>query len=425
MLGTTLDVAIGLIFIFMLFSLFLSAALEAVASLFRLRARGLEIAIAQMMADTDAIPAGANLPAKGLFGLLGGLHRAGAAMRNGLRGGGASTSASTPTVPTPAVPTPTVPTPTVSFQEVYGHPLIGAVPGHRPSYIPATNFTSALLYVVGGNGGTGSLQSDIERGVAALPAGSLRTALTTAVNEAEGDMDTLRLGVERWYDNAMDRLSGQYKRFSQTAMFILALLLALAYRIDAIQIGERLYADSAMRSAFVAAATTYAETHQQPGNAAGAPSGAQARPIASQPAPGGSGIHQAGPEAPAGNAQAPAPTGGQAGAANGAVPRAGASPQGQAPEALPNTQQTVERLSHRGTELSNAMSLLESTPPPQPSNDGVWARIVDLWRGLTIGMLVTALAGMLGAPFWFDLLQKAVQLRGTGPQPVQSTTTDG
>jgi len=33
------------------------------------------------------------------------------------------------------------------------------------------------------------------------------------------------------------------------------------------------------------------------------------------------------------------------------------------------------------------------------------------------GWLLTALAGMLGAPFWFELLQRLVNLRGVGPKP--------
>jgi hypothetical protein len=37
-----------------------------------------------------------------------------------------------------------------------------------------------------------------------------------------------------------------------------------------------------------------------------------------------------------------------------------------------------------------------------------------------LGWLVTARAGMLGAPFWFDLLQKITNLRGTGPKPAST-----
>jgi hypothetical protein len=41
------------------------------------------------------------------------------------------------------------------------------------------------------------------------------------------------------------------------------------------------------------------------------------------------------------------------------------------------------------------------------------------------GWLATVLAIMLGAPFWFDLLNKIANLRGTGPRPASSTDKDG
>ncbi|MBS0444985.1 MAG: hypothetical protein JSR59_03445 [Proteobacteria bacterium] len=34
-----------------------------------------------------------------------------------------------------------------------------------------------------------------------------------------------------------------------------------------------------------------------------------------------------------------------------------------------------------------------------------------------LGWLITAVAAVFGAPFWFDMLQKLVQLRGSGPKP--------
>jgi hypothetical protein len=34
-----------------------------------------------------------------------------------------------------------------------------------------------------------------------------------------------------------------------------------------------------------------------------------------------------------------------------------------------------------------------------------------------LGVLITASAAMFGAPFWFDMLQRLVQLRSTGPKP--------
>jgi hypothetical protein len=36
-----------------------------------------------------------------------------------------------------------------------------------------------------------------------------------------------------------------------------------------------------------------------------------------------------------------------------------------------------------------------------------------------IGIFMTALAARQGAPFWFDILKRAVNLRGTGANPAE------
>jgi hypothetical protein len=43
-----------------------------------------------------------------------------------------------------------------------------------------------------------------------------------------------------------------------------------------------------------------------------------------------------------------------------------------------------------------------------------------LWAAKVIGILLTMLATLLGAPFWFDLLGKIVKLRGSGAPPPES-----
>jgi hypothetical protein len=45
---------------------------------------------------------------------------------------------------------------------------------------------------------------------------------------------------------------------------------------------------------------------------------------------------------------------------------------------------------------------------------GTWG-----WPVMALGWLLTAFATLFGAPFWFDLLQRFVQLRGTGTAPDQ------
>jgi hypothetical protein len=40
------------------------------------------------------------------------------------------------------------------------------------------------------------------------------------------------------------------------------------------------------------------------------------------------------------------------------------------------------------------------------------------------GLLITAAAISLGAPFWFDILSKAVNIRAAGPNPAPSPKGD-
>jgi hypothetical protein len=42
-----------------------------------------------------------------------------------------------------------------------------------------------------------------------------------------------------------------------------------------------------------------------------------------------------------------------------------------------------------------------------------------------IGWLITALALSLGAPFWFQLLNRLVDLRGAGAKPLSASGKDG
>jgi hypothetical protein len=42
---------------------------------------------------------------------------------------------------------------------------------------------------------------------------------------------------------------------------------------------------------------------------------------------------------------------------------------------------------------------------------------------MALGLGITASAALFGAPFWFDLLQHLVQLRGTGAKPSKNGTS--
>lgn len=354
--GTTLDAAIGLVFIFLLFSLFLSTALESVAAIFKLRARALEIAVMELIADPDREPPWRHWPSKGLFGLLRNPFRKPAVTTDGpntpsmLRAPALDPTMSEMHEADTEVEGDLLPALPLRFADIFHHPLVA--PGRsRPSYIPTQDFATALLHNLR-VGGTGSLAADVERGIALLPQGTLRQALTAIVAEAQGDWDKLRAGVEGWFDNAMDRLSGSYKRFSQAMTFLFAFLLALGFQIDAIGIVERLMVDPPLRNALVAQATTYIEQHKD-------------APPAALPAP--------------------------------------ADPKAQADD----FKKRIDAMEQARDQLADVFAIVGPRSHETPQG---WARYLA-------GILITALAGMLGAPFWFDLLQKMVNLRGAGPKP--------
>ncbi len=45
------------------------------------------------------------------------------------------------------------------------------------------------------------------------------------------------------------------------------------------------------------------------------------------------------------------------------------------------------------------------------------------WGRMIVGWLVTGLAGALGAPFWFNILDRLVSIRGAGAPPKRPEKT--
>jgi hypothetical protein len=62
------------------------------------------------------------------------------------------------------------------------------------------------------------------------------------VDRTSGDLEKIRAQVASWFDNAMDRVSGAYKRMTQLITFLIAFGVAGALNIDAIQVTEALWA---------------------------------------------------------------------------------------------------------------------------------------------------------------------------------------
>ena len=91
-----------------------------------------------------------------------------------------------------------------------------------------------------------------------LPA-PLVGALKTLIADAGQDLQQVKTGVEQWFNGAMDRVAGWYKRRSQTVGLIVGLAVAVVVNADTLEMIRTLSNDSAVRASLVAAAQGYAE----------------------------------------------------------------------------------------------------------------------------------------------------------------------
>jgi hypothetical protein len=69
----------------------------------------------------------------------------------------------------------------------------------------------------------------------------LNDMLTGVVVRAKGDLKEVHQALADWFDNAMDRVVGAYKRRTQLCGFVLALIIAAILNVSAINIGRTLW----------------------------------------------------------------------------------------------------------------------------------------------------------------------------------------
>jgi hypothetical protein len=130
--------------------------------------------------------------------------------------------------------------------QLFHHSLIKSITSNisGPSYIPGPMFASALLDLVAPNqpGGPANVFASVRSDIAAIPSNSalapVRNSLLTLADNSNGDLSELRNRVGNWFDNAMDRVSGEYKRDAQKILFYIGLALAIILNADTFDIAR-------------------------------------------------------------------------------------------------------------------------------------------------------------------------------------------
>ncbi len=195
--STILDAAIGMVFIYLLASLVVSAANELIASLLKLRAKNLSSGIKELLHEED---------------------------ESGFT------------------------------SKLYRHPLISGLSkkGGKPSYIPSRTFVLAFLDVIDpADPKSPRTREKLQSAINDLP-DPLKNALTTLFDEAGHDFEQFKTQLETWFNDTMERVSGWYKRRTQWIQLVLAIVLAVSLNIDSVHIGRTLFAvHSPLRAALV------------------------------------------------------------------------------------------------------------------------------------------------------------------------------
>ena len=256
------------------------------------------------------------------------------------------------------------------YRQVVNHPLLealgkGGSRGPGPAYIPSTLFTDALLDSVVDRA------AKIETGISAIDTTpleleglrvhlatldkakySIASALAPIVRRSR-DMDKVRSEIAKWYEAQTDRVTGWYKSFARTHLLVFGLLVAVLFNIDIIAITKRIAIDPGLRSILVGYSLDPRLLKLQQTEPSANPEQASSAAVAA-----GKAVKQLWDQAP-------------------------------------------------GLPFGWSKEVVEEWNRGSWWDHGIWL----------VGWLLTGLGVSLGAPFWFDLLNKVASLRAAGPKP--------
>lgn len=209
-MNALLDVAIGLVFLYLLLALVCTILNEMVASGLGLRAKNLKAAIDKLLADDD--------------GGLKAAFEATGIMR-------------------------------VAYQ---------ASGKNGPSYLSAENFTAAIVEVgkaaaVKAKTFSGRIKKadELATCIDALPESNLKRSLATLMDGVHDDVNEAKERIGAWFDSMMDRAAGQFTRRMKQITMGFAIVVTVAFNADTLAVSKALWTDASMRMQLAESAVAF------------------------------------------------------------------------------------------------------------------------------------------------------------------------
>ncbi|POY35592.1 hypothetical protein C3K47_14445 [Solitalea longa] len=259
--SVVLNVVIGLVFIYLLYSLLATVLQEIISTWLSFRAKILERAIIRMLSDSNngnkAFWVRYYDRLRSFFALL---------------------------LP-PAL------APKDKIVEGYKHKLSGLFYKHplikylaedtwhdKPGYITAQNFSKVIIDMLKENENGENAMDRIKK---VLETGKINfkiknnsyaevnidpetlVFLKGLLDDSEYNLDKFKLNLETWFNDTMERASTWYKRHIQIVLMAIGLLIAVIFNVDSIKITQKLSKDKDARNKMVELAENFQQQAQQ------------------------------------------------------------------------------------------------------------------------------------------------------------------
>lgn len=267
--------------------------------------------------------------------------------------------------------------------------------GKAPTYMDAKNFVSALLEkITYDDNNPKSVAKDIDDYIKAIEDSTilsteLQRVFLMYANEAKdtyiivsvktaSEVQLFRHKIETWFDSSMERLGGDLKRrYSRPLTFVMAVLTAVLLNADSISIAKYLYSNPEARTKIATQAYAAAENDS----------------IKSTVNQIYANLHDSATKK----------------------------------QDSATLQQITDSLTANVNSIKKSTAALNDMIPlgwNSHTFDDAFGKF-DYWMipQKMAGLLATILAIMMGAPFWFDILNKISNLRGSGSKPQTADTS--
>ena len=228
---------------------------------------------------------------------------------------------------------------------------------HRPSYLSSKDFAKAITDILKNAPDAEDIKKSITDGINSLKDGDTKKLLLSFWNESEQKIEKFTKSIENWYDATMERVTGWYKRLIQKYILFVGLAIAIIFNADSLMIYKILSTDQVKRTMLADMATNYVQLYQEVKDT---------------------------------------------------------TDKTDLIKKYKNVDAQLDSLSNATSILGLGWSKSETNRMFCPT--GFITGVRD-WVLKLLGWIVTALAVSLGAPFWFDLLSKIINIRNSGKVP--------